>query len=90
MSVPITYYALLSGDRTPDDPGGILRRTHTVPPIDEAFGRDMQWHPSQYLRRYYLGHNDVDHVEIDEESAKSILDRWSAEWTEEDLTSSGG
>lgn len=90
MSVPATYYALLPGDRTPDDPGGILRRTHTEPPIDEAFGRDMQWHPSEYLRRYYLGHNDVDHVEIDEESAKSILDRWCAEWTEEDRASSGG
>ncbi|AIC72738.1 hypothetical protein MM1S1540310_0543 [Mycobacteroides abscessus subsp. bolletii 1S-154-0310] len=50
----------------------------------------MQWHPSEYLRRYYLGHNDVDHVEIDEESAKSILDRWCAEWTEEDRASSGG
>ncbi|EIU11167.1 hypothetical protein MA5S0422_0753 [Mycobacteroides abscessus 5S-0422] len=50
----------------------------------------MQWHPSEYLRRYYLGHNDVGHVEIDEESAKSTLDRWSAEWTEEDRASSGG
>ncbi|SHV28203.1 hypothetical protein [Mycobacteroides abscessus] len=90
MSVSVTYYARLAGGHTADDPSGIVRRTHTVPPIDEAFGRDMQWHPSEYLRRYYLGHNDVDHVEIDEESAKSILDRWCAEWTEEDRASSGG
>ncbi|EIC63017.1 MULTISPECIES: hypothetical protein [Mycobacteroides] len=50
----------------------------------------MTWHPTEYLRRYYLGHNDVDHVEIDEESAKAILDQWCAEWTEEDRASSGG
>ncbi|MGH3725003.1 MAG: hypothetical protein ACRDUS_12890 [Mycobacterium sp.] len=90
MSVPVTYYARLAGGHTREDPSGIVRRTHTEPPTDEAFGRDMAWHPSEYLRRYYLGHNDVDHVEIDEDSAKSILERWCAEWIEEDRANSGG
>ena len=90
MSIPITYYALLAGEHTPDDPAGMVRRIHTDPPIDEAFWRDMAWHPTEYLRRYYLGHNDVDYVEIDEDSAKSILDRWCAKWTEEDRASGGG
>lgn len=91
MSVfPVTYYARLAGEHTPEDPSGIVRRTHSTPPIDEVFGRDMAWHPTEYLRRYYLGHNDVDHVEIDEESAKAILDQWCAEWTKEDRAISGG
>lgn len=78
----VTFYALLAGGRTADDPAGIVRRVHADPPIDEVFGRDMEWHPTEYLRRYYLGHNDVDHVEIDEGSAKSILNSWCTEWTE--------
>ena len=90
MSVPVTYYALLLDGFTADAPSGIVRRTHTVPATDEAFGRDMTWHPTEYLRRYYLGHNDVDHVEIDEESAKSIIARWCAKWAEEDRGSGGG
>ncbi|KRQ23407.1 hypothetical protein AOT83_24955 [Mycobacteroides sp. H001] len=81
---PVTFYALLAGGREPDDPAGIVRRIHTDPPLDEAFGRDLEWHPTEYIRRYYLGHNDVDHVEIDEGSAKSILDRWRIEWAEQD------
>ncbi|WP_142281712.1 hypothetical protein [Mycobacterium kyorinense] len=68
---------------------GLVRRTHTEPPVDEAFGRDMTRHPTEYLRRYYLGHNDIDHVEIDEKSAQAILDRWCTEWTTEDSATRG-
>ncbi len=82
----VTYYARLAGGRTVQDPSGIVRRTHTVPPTDEVFQRDMKWHPTEYLRRYHLGHNDVDHEQISEESAKAILQRWCAEWTAQDGT----
>lgn len=52
----ITYYAKLSGDRTRDNPSGIVRRIHDSPwSTDEAFGRDLQWHPTEYLRRYWCG-----------------------------------
>ena len=38
--------------------------------------RDLQWHPSEYLRRYWLGHNELDHVEIGEEEAEAVIAHW--------------
>ena len=86
MTTPdITYYAKLAGNRTRQNPSGIVRRIHTSPgPTDEAFGRDLQWHPTEYLRRYWLGHNDVDHEEITADEAQVIIDRWRAKWANED------
>ena len=71
-----TYYARVDEAQPRDNPRGIVRRRHTDPPIDEVFARDMQWHPTEYLRLYWLGHNDVDHVEITEREAEEITSRW--------------
>ncbi|OWM01268.1 hypothetical protein B7435_17050 [Mycolicibacterium peregrinum] len=87
----ITYYALLAGDRTRDNPSGLVRRIHTTPrPTDEAFGRDLRWHPTEYLRKYWLGHNDVDHEEITLEEAATIISRWRVKWAKEDRDGAGG
>jgi len=81
----ITYYALFDTD--PREPGGIVRRIHDTPPIDEAFGRDLSWHPTEYLQRYYLrGTHDIDHEEITPDEAETILERWRTEWTQTDPT----
>jgi len=92
MSDPeITYYAVVDGDRTRENPIGIVRRIHTTPvPTDEAFGRNMQWHPTEYLYRYWLGHNDIDHQEITADEAQVIIDRWCAKWTQEDASQNPG
>jgi hypothetical protein len=85
MSEPrVTYYALLAGDRTRENPSGIVRRTHTDAPVDESFRRDLTWQPTEYLRRYFLGHNDTDHVEISEDEADAVIARWRAKWAIED------
>lgn len=91
MSEPkSTYYAKLAAGRTRENPSGIVRRTHTTPrPTDEYFGRDMQWHPTEYLRRYWLGHNDVDHEVITADEAQAITDRWCAKWIQEDAQTQG-
>lgn len=81
----ITYYATLAGSRSRDEPSGIVRRIHTSPmPIDEVFRRDTQWHPTEYLRRYFLGHNDTDHEEITAEHAQAVIDRWCTKWGQEE------
>ncbi|MEV0115283.1 hypothetical protein AB0H77_18860 [Streptomyces sp. NPDC050844] len=72
----ITYYARVDESHPRDNPRGIARRRHTDPPTDEVFARDMQWRPTEYLRRYWLGQNDVDHVEITEGEAREITSRW--------------
>jgi hypothetical protein len=83
--VRVTYYALIDADRTPENPGGIVRRTHTDPPIDESFRRDLTWKPTEYLERYRLGHDDTDHVEITEVQANAIIAEWRAKWPIEDV-----
>jgi hypothetical protein len=42
---------------------------------DEAFTRNLRWEPTEYLRRYHLGHDDVDHVEITEAEADAFVAR---------------
>ncbi len=80
----VTYYALLAGGRTRENPSGLVRRTHTSPPVDEVFTRDLTWRPTEYLERYRLGHNDTDHVQITAEEAETLLDGWRARWPVED------
>ena len=41
---------------------------------DEAFIRNLRWQPTEYLRRYELGHNDVEHVEISEREAAAFIE----------------
>jgi hypothetical protein len=73
----ITYYALVSETNPPERPAGLVRRIHTEPmPTDEVFRRDLQWHPTEYLQRYWLGHRDQEHVEITEAEAERIMARW--------------
>jgi hypothetical protein len=71
----ITYYAK-TGDGYPrSSPRGIVRRrldddrTH-----DEAFTRDLRWEPTEYLRLYELGHNEIDHVRITEGEAAAFIE----------------
>ncbi|WP_405613834.1 hypothetical protein [Streptomyces sp. NBC_00076] len=73
----ITYYAKISDGHPRSNPRGIVRRrlvgregtTH-----DEAFTRNLRWEPTEYLRLYELGHNDVDHVEISEREAAAFIE----------------
>ena len=76
----VRYFALLDDDGTPEDATGLVRRVATVPiPTDEAVGRDLEWHPTDYLERYYkLGTMDRDHVEVTAEFAEALLARWRA------------
>jgi hypothetical protein len=74
----ISYYALIEDDGSADEAFGLVRRIHAEPvAVDEAIGNDLEWHPSEYLRRYYiLGSTDIDHVEVSAEFAEALLERW--------------
>lgn len=74
----ITYYAKLHDGHTRSNPSGILRR-RTTDGIshDEAFTRNLRWEPTEYLRRYGLGHDDIDHVEITKREADAFIARMS-------------
>ncbi|MFC4908915.1 hypothetical protein [Actinomadura gamaensis] len=72
-----TYYALVNDDHPAERPAGLVRRIHTVPvPTDEILTRDLTWQPTDFLHRYWLGHNDQDYVEITEAHADAVIDAW--------------
>lgn len=70
----ITYFAKIGDGYPRSSPRGIVRRRflHGVA-YDEAFTRNLRWEPTEYLRLYELGHNEVDHVEITEEEADAFV-----------------
>ncbi|MGR6970495.1 hypothetical protein ACU639_12940 [Streptomyces cynarae] len=73
----ITYYAKISEGYPRSNPRGIVRRRLVGRDgriYDEAFTRNLRWEPTQYLRLYELGHNDVDHVEISEREAAAFIE----------------
>jgi hypothetical protein len=78
--LPVSYFALLADQHRPRDrPAGLVRRIHTQPiPTDEALHRDLRWHPTEYLQRYYIAGTYEDHVEIteEEEEAQAAIPHW--------------
>ncbi|MFD9687376.1 pentapeptide repeat-containing protein [Kitasatospora sp. NPDC059088] len=73
-----TYYARFDESSTSsrENPYGIVRRsTADGIDVDEAFTRNLRWEPTEYLRLYYLGHNDDDHAEIIRAEADAFIKR---------------
>lgn len=78
----VTYYALLTDK---GEPAGLVRRTHLSPvPKDESLRRDLSWRPTEFLRRYHLGHNENDYREISVADAENLIERWRRKWASED------
>ncbi|WP_344396470.1 pentapeptide repeat-containing protein [Streptomyces vastus] len=81
-SEDITYYAKFSEGYSRSNPQGIVRRRMLNGVAhDEAFTRNLRWKPTEYLRLYELGHNEVDHVEISEAEAVTFIDAVAEENT---------
>ncbi|MFE2415179.1 pentapeptide repeat-containing protein [Kitasatospora sp. NPDC059408] len=73
---PVTYYAMFSGKYTRENPHGVMRRRVVGGiDVDEAFTRNLRWEPTEYLRRYYFGHNDIDHAEISRAGVDAFIKR---------------
>ncbi|MEU0174521.1 pentapeptide repeat-containing protein [Streptomyces massasporeus] len=71
----ITYYAKFSEGYSRSNPQGIVRRRMVNGVAhDEAFTRNLRWEPTEYLRRYELGHHEVDPVEISEAEAFAFIE----------------
>ncbi|MFB6875467.1 hypothetical protein [Streptomyces sp. NPDC056323] len=73
----IAYYAKISEGYPRSSPRGILRRRLTgrdAQTHDEAFTRNLRWEPTEYLRLYELGHNDIAHVQISEREAAAFIE----------------
>ncbi|MFI6866230.1 hypothetical protein [Nocardia sp. NPDC050406] len=87
----VRYFVLIDDERGyPDGTRarritGLVRRTDTRPlPTDEALGRDFQWGPTEYLRRYDPG-VDEPHEEISAEAAERIIESWRGSGTGQEV-----
>lgn len=74
----VTYYAKIDETHPRTEPRGLVRR-RIVDAVahEEAFTRNLRWEPTEYLRRYALGHNDIDHVEVTAQEADEFVRRMS-------------
>ncbi|MFI5664995.1 pentapeptide repeat-containing protein [Streptomyces sp. NPDC051684] len=71
-----TYYVRVGYGASRGDPAGVVRRRRAGAVVrDEVFTRNLRWEPTEYLRRYELGHNDQDHVEITPAEADAFVRR---------------
>jgi hypothetical protein len=83
----VTFYALLTDA---GEPAGLVRRTHLPQvPKDESLRRDLSWRPTEFLRKYQLGHNDNDYREISAEDASALIEHWRIKWAREDADLGG-
>ena len=78
----ITYFALLTDEGLP---AGLIRRTQRpLVPLDESLRRDLSWRPTEFLRKYQLGHNENDYREISADEAQALIESWRVKWRRED------
>lgn len=85
MPQTITYYALIDDESTRDRPAGILRRL--VDPdgsfVDEGLRRDLGWRRTSIIVEWERAEATDDLVEIPEDEANRIIERFRARWAAE-------
>lgn len=78
----VFYYAKIDETHPRTDPRGIVRRRVVDGTAhDEAFTRNLRWEPTEYLKRYELGHNDVEHLKITLGEAEEFVQRMTREFS---------
>ncbi len=78
----VTFYAVMGAGRTIENPSGLVRRRHTAKgPVDESLGRDLSWHFTDAIYQLERGENfGPDLVEISEEEAGALIERFREKW----------
>jgi hypothetical protein len=82
MPEKISYYAMLLGDRTIENPSGLARRRlfDGGGVRDEALGRDFTWVHNPGLAGWERGDLTTTYVEISADEAERIIERFRAKW----------
>jgi hypothetical protein len=78
MTDSVTYYAIVNQFSSREQPAGVFRRTYFEDGgmEDEAFSRDMAWERSWLLASAERGDTANDFVEISEDDANQIVERF--------------
>jgi hypothetical protein len=77
----ITYYAVIGGDRTIDNPYGLVRRLeHDDGPSDEGLRKDFSWVFSPAIVEWKHGDLDDELVEVSHAQASKIIEYFRSRW----------
>jgi hypothetical protein len=81
MAHRITYYAIISGDRTVDNPYGLVRRLeHDNGPADEGLTHDFSWDFTPLIVEWESGNFEDELVEVSHEQASKIIEYFRERW----------
>jgi len=81
MAQRITYYAVVGGNRTIDNPSGLVRRLqHDDGPADESLRRDFSWKFTPVIVEWERGDFGEELVEVSHEQAEKIIEYFRARW----------
>jgi hypothetical protein len=85
MPEHVTYYAVVSGNRTVQNPSGIARRRDLQASgfEDEALNRDLTWSRTSAIVEWNRDAMDFDLVEISEVEANEMIERFREKWGQE-------
>ena len=83
MSEDATYYAVVSGSRTVQDPAGLARRRRLPSGgfEDEALQRDLTWRQTSAIVEWKRDAMDFDLVEISQAEAAALTERFREKWS---------
>jgi hypothetical protein len=81
LNYETTYYALLmSGESIQDASGLARRRISSNGVIDEALRSNLKWQPDSVIVQWEYGDVGVQLLEITEEEANALIDRFRKKW----------
>ncbi len=81
MPDKITYYAVVGGSRTVDDPYGLVRRLETAWGFtDETIRKDFSWIFTPVIAEWEHGSFDDELVEVSHEQAEKIIQYFRERW----------
>ena len=81
MTNKITYYAIVGGSNTLDNPRGLVRRLeHDDGPSDETLRADFSWTFTPVIAEWEHGDFDDELVEVSHEQADRIIQYFREHW----------
>ena len=85
MSNKITYYAIVGGSNSVENPRGLVRRLeHNDGPSDEGLSRDFSWSFTPVIVEWERGNFANELVEVSHERASKIIEHFRREWGSSD------
>ena len=81
MADKITYYAIVGGSNTLENPRGLVRRLeHDDGPSDEGLRVDFGWKFTPVIAEWERGDFSNELIEVSHEQASKIIEYFRREW----------